>query len=48
MEALKSNANIVCEAWGYNLSSGRVIKTTHPDQKWHNWPIRLYKMTKSL
>jgi hypothetical protein len=25
-----------------------LIKTEHEDQKWHNWPIRLSKMTKSL
>ena len=46
--ALRENSILVCRAWGYNLISGNEMKNCAPDQKWHNWPIRLYKMAKSL
>ena len=39
---------MVCYAWGYDLANGTQIENPQKDQKWQNWPIRLYKMTKSL
>lgn len=48
MQALQGNAKMVCCAWGYDLQKGELIKSVGEDQRWHNWPIRLYKMTKSL
>lgn len=48
IEALRSNAILVCKAWGYDLVQGKPFSAVTADQKWQNWPIRLYKMTKSL
>jgi hypothetical protein len=35
-------------SWGWNLSKRERIANPHRDQKWQNWPIRLYKASKSL
>ncbi len=35
-------------SWGWDLSERNYIENPKPDQKWHNWPIRLYKAAKSL
>lgn len=48
VKALRSNAILVCKAWGYNLEEGVLYKNVTPDQKWQGWPIRLYKMSRSL
>ena len=48
MNALRENAIMVCEAWGYDLMNGQEIKNCTLSQRWQNWPIRLYKMTISL
>lgn len=46
--ALRSNSILVCLSWGYDLVKGEEIKVKTKDQKWQNWPIRLYKMANSL
>jgi hypothetical protein len=40
----------VCKSWGYDLVKGRSLPSTElsSHQKWQRWPIRLYKMAKSL
>lgn len=48
MNALRSNAVLVCRAWGYDLEKGCALVVVGRDQKWQNWPIRLYKMARSL
>lgn len=48
IKALRSNAVLVCLSWGYDLIKGEEIKIRTKDQKWQNWPIRLYKMACSL
>ena len=48
IQALRTNATTVCWAWGYDLGKGELLKTTDKDQRWSNWPIRLYKMARSL
>ena len=35
-------------AWGYDLVEGKPLENVAPEQKWQNWPIRLYKISKSL
>lgn len=39
---------MVCRAWGWDLNEGKKIVTKDKDQKWQNWPIRLWKMSVSL
>ena len=34
---------LVARSWGWDLSHGPISKHD-PDQKWANWPVRLYKM----
>jgi hypothetical protein len=38
------------KAWGWDMYAGAPIPPAarHKNQKWHNWPIRLFKITKSL
>jgi len=35
-------------SWGWNLHKEALVSDPDPDQKWHNWPIRLYKCAMSL
>ena len=41
---------MVCRSWGYDLVEGHSLSKAElgRDQKWQRWPIRLYKMSKSL
>ena len=48
IEALRINSIIVCQAWGWDLIKGEKIITKEKDQKWQDWPVRLYKMSMSL
>jgi len=43
-------ATLVCKSWGWDLINGLEIDKSKLgiDQKWADWPIRLYKMTLSL
>ena len=38
----------MCCSWGYDLREGKLIRNPEGDQRWQRWPIRLYKMTRSL
>ncbi len=35
-------------AWGWDVDKAEFIPNPQPDQKWQDWPIRLYKAAKSL
>jgi len=35
-------------SWGWDLYKAEYVSNPHEDQKWANWPIRLYKATFSL
>ncbi len=35
-------------SWGWDLKKREHIPNPMPDQKWQEWPIRLYKASKSL
>lgn len=35
-------------SWGWDLYGRCSVENPHPDQCWHNWPIRIYKCAKSL
>lgn len=48
MNALRSNAVMVCEGWGWDLENGVFIANVDKDQHWGEWPIRLSKMCRSL
>ena len=41
-------AELLALSWGWNLSKRKYIENPKPDQKWQNWPIGLYKASKSL
>ncbi len=40
--------DLLATSWGWDISAQAYIVNAHPDQKWQNWPIRLYKCAKSL
>lgn len=46
-EYLKGASILAC-AWGWSLADACPLTDTAPGQSWQNWPIRLYKATKSL
>ena len=48
INALKRCAELVCEAWGWDLYEGKFIKKKTDGQGWSNWPIRLYKIALCL
>ena len=35
-------------AWGWDLNKAEYVQNPHPDQRWSNWPIRLWKCASSL
>lgn len=35
-------------AWGWHLTEQAFVASPASDQRWHDWPIRLYKCAKSL
>jgi hypothetical protein len=41
-------ASILARAWGWSLEGACPVAAPAPGQRWQNWPIRLYKATKSL
>ena len=48
LNALRTNAILVCRSWGYDLENGKSLTTLTKEQRWQRWPIRLYKMSCSL
>jgi len=41
-------ADLLALAWGWDLEKREYVPNPMPDQTWQNWPIRLYKASKSL
>lgn len=41
-------ARILAASWGWDLAAGKEMAGCGAGQSWQNWPIRLYKATKSL
>ena len=41
-------ARILATSWGWDLAGGKEMEVHGAGQGWQNWPIRLYKATKSL
>jgi len=41
-------AELLALSWGWDLAKREHIPNPMPDQRWQNWPIRLYKASKSL
>lgn len=41
-------ASLLAQAWGWDLEEVRPVTSPTRGQAWQNWPIRLYKATKSL
>ena len=35
-------------SWGWDLKGRCYVEDPDPDQRWQDWPIRLYKCAKSL
>jgi len=40
--------DLLAKSWGWDLSAQTYITDPHPDQRWQNWPVRLYKCARSL
>lgn len=41
-------AELLALSWGWDLLERKYVTDPAPDQKWQQWPIRLYKAAKSL
>jgi len=41
-------AGLLALAWGWDLEDATPVPDPAPDQCWQEWPIRLYKATRSL
>lgn len=39
---------LLATSWGWDLFAGDRMSNPHPDQKWQNWPVRLYKAAQSV
>lgn len=44
---LRGGELLMC-SWGWDMAKREYVPNPQPDQKWANWPIRLYKAAKSL
>lgn len=41
-------AELLTQSWGWDMLKSEYMPNPKPDQKWANWPIRLFKASKSL
>ena len=41
-------AEILALSWGWDLAAGAPVLDAHPDQRWQDWPVRLFKCATSL
>jgi len=48
MNEYLEGASTLARAWGWSLADACPLSSTATGQAWQNWPIRLYKATKSL
>lgn len=45
---LQEGAVLLARSWGWDLEKAAPISDPDPDQRWQNWPIRLYKAAKCM
>ncbi|MCR9120299.1 MAG: hypothetical protein NXI22_25465, partial [bacterium] len=38
---------LVSASWGWDVRRRKGVNDTHPNQKWNDWPVRLYKAVQS-
>ncbi len=48
INSYQQGAELLAFAWGWDLPKAIPVPNPDPDQCWQDWPIRLYKATKSL
>ena len=48
MQDYLQGVDLLATSWGWDLSAQTYIDHPHPDQRWQNWPVRLYKCARSL
>ena len=48
MQNYRRGVKLLMEAWGWDLDKQDFLTDPAPDQKWQNWPVRLYKAAYSL
>ncbi len=48
LEGLQEGAALLARSWGWDLEKATPISDPDPDQRWQNWPIRLYKAAKCM
>ena len=48
MRDYRRGVGLLMEAWGWDLDRQEFLTGTTHDQKWQNWPVRLYKAAYSL
>ena len=48
VERYLEGASILARSWGWDLENVRPVTKPGKGQTWQEWPIRLYKATKSL
>ena len=44
---LRKAVHFVLFAWGWDVERADFVDKPHKDQKWSNWPVRLYKASRS-
>src|SRR5437868_930334 len=47
VEDLAEGLDLLAWSWGWDITEAQPLKTLETDQGWSNWPIRLYKATRS-
>ncbi len=45
---LQEGALLLGQSWGWDLMKRAPVPHPGPNQRWQNWPIRLYKATKCM
>ncbi len=48
MRRYREGADLLARSWGWDLQESTPIVNADPDQCWQQWPIRLWKATRSL
>jgi len=48
ISVLRSNAKLLLLSWGWLIDEERLVEDATSDQRWQNYPVRLYKCVLSL
>ncbi len=48
MRDLRRGAELVAASWGWNLHAADYLASPAPDQRWQDWPVRLYKAARCM